>query len=151
MFGYRTFYFILLAILVSDRILGTEHTIALPVCLLGLTSFYFLYRTLSSTTSLYSSTTLYFSIDHWIWLLVDGWLEWSATDECDRRCFAPMAGLFSIAWRNPIFDQYRPDINPTSVVYTGVKAHFSSQTAKARLSCGLERHFYSYRYFQSTI
>ena len=37
MFGYRTFYFIgLLSLLVSDRILGTEHTISLPVCLLGL-------------------------------------------------------------------------------------------------------------------
>ena len=39
MFGYRTFYFVgLLALLVSDRILGTEHTLSLPVCLFGLTS-----------------------------------------------------------------------------------------------------------------
>ena len=42
MFGYRTFYFVgLLALLVSDRILGTEHTISLPVCLFGLTSLLF--------------------------------------------------------------------------------------------------------------
>ena len=39
MFGYRTFYFLgLLALLVSDRILGLEHTMSLPTCLLGLTS-----------------------------------------------------------------------------------------------------------------
>ena len=39
MFGYRTFYFLgLLALLISDRILGLEHTMSLPTCLMGLIS-----------------------------------------------------------------------------------------------------------------
>ena len=64
MFGYRTFYFIgLLALLVSDRILGTEHTISLPVCLFGLTSLLFLpYSLIDNITLLFPpSIFLYLS------------------------------------------------------------------------------------------
>ena len=39
MFGYRTLYFIgLIALLISDRILGLEHALYIPVCLVGIGS-----------------------------------------------------------------------------------------------------------------
>ena len=39
MFGYRTLYFIgLIALMVSDRILGLEHALYIPICLVGIGS-----------------------------------------------------------------------------------------------------------------